>query len=177
MPTLQYFPPTDEANAIVSEIPGVRATPIPVLAVDGPEGGLGPEAAGAILHLHMTMIDEEKTKAFWKQVAITLKAAVEAPGLIRFMAITDGVSNDAIGWWRTVADAKAFAASDIHRAAMAEMDKVGFEYTHFAGLWQLVEPRQRHAYCDECGTENVMPAEQCSQCGAELADVFRQQTA
>lgn len=172
MPTLQYFPPTEEAGAIVGQIPGVRFTEVPVLAVSGPEGHLGPEAAGAILHLHMTMIDEEKTKAFWMQVAITLKEAADAPGLIRFVAITDGLSQDAIGWWRTVEDAKSFAASAVHQAAIDEMHEVGFEYTHFAGLWQLVEPRHRHVYCDVCGTKNVLPSDGCRQCGGALADVF-----
>lgn len=172
MPTLQYFPPTEEAGGIVAQIPGVRFTEVPVLAVSGPQGHLGPEAAGAILHLHMTMIDEEKTKAFWLQVALTLKEAADAPGLIRFVAITDGLSQDAIGWWRTVEDAKSFAASAVHQSAIDEMNKVGFEYTHFAGLWQLVEPRHRHVYCDECGTKNTLPSDACRQCGGALADVF-----
>jgi heme-degrading monooxygenase HmoA len=173
MPTLQYYPPTEEAGALVSQIPGVRFTEVPVLAVDGPDGALGPEAAGAVMHLHMTMVDEEKTAAFWRQVAITLKAAAGAPGLIRFVAITDGLSQDAVAWWRSVADAKAFAQSDVHRAAMAEMDEQGFEYTHFAGLWQLVEPRERHVHCDACGSTATMPADSCPSCGAEVADVFR----
>jgi heme-degrading monooxygenase HmoA len=173
MPTLQYYPPTEEAGGIVSQIPGVRFTEVPVLAVDGPEGALGPEAAGAMLHLHMTMVDEEKTRAFWKQVALTLRAAAEAPGLIRFVAVTDGLSQDAVGWWRTVDDAKAFARSDVHRAAMAEMDELGFEYTHFAGLWQMVEPSQRHAVCDGCGATTTLPADACASCGAEIAAVFR----
>jgi hypothetical protein len=124
------------------------------------------------MHLHMTMIDEEKTKAFWMQVAITLKEAADAPGLIRFIAITDGLSQDAIAWWRTVEDAKTFAASTVHEAAIAEMNKVGFEYTHFAALWELVETRHRHVYCDACGTKNVLPSNGCRKCGASLADVF-----
>jgi len=173
MPTLQYYPPTEEAGAIVSQISGVRFTEVPVLAVDGPDGALGPEAAGAVLHLHMTMVDEEKTRAFWRQVAVTLTAAATAPGLIRFIAVTDGLSQDAVAWWRTVDDAKAFAHSDVHLAAIAEMDELGFEYTHFAGLWQSVEPRQRHVVCDACGSTTTMPADSCRACGADIADVFR----
>jgi ribosomal protein L40E len=172
MPTLQYFPPTEEAGAIVAEIPGVRFTEVPVLAVNGPDGHLGPESAEAIMHLHMTMIDEEKTKAFWMQVAITLKEAADTPGLIRFVAITDGLSQDAIGWWRTVEHAKSFAASTVHRTAIREMNKVGFEYTHFAALWELVETRHRHVFCDACGAKTVLPADECRACGAPLADVF-----
>ena len=174
MPTLKYYPPTEEAGGIVSQIPGVRFTEVPVLAVDGPDGALGPESAGALMHLHMTMVDEEKTRAFWRQVAITLKAAADAPGLIRFIAVTDGLSQDAVAWWRTVDDAKAFAASEVHQAAMAEMDELGFEYTHFAGLWQLVAPRERHVICDACGSSTTMPADSCRSCGVEIADVFQQ---
>ncbi|HLX88198.1 MAG TPA: zinc ribbon domain-containing protein [Acidimicrobiales bacterium] len=176
MPTLQYFPPTEEAGAIVGQIPGVRFTEVPVLAVDGPDGALGPEAAGAVMHLHMTMIDEDKTRAFWMQVALTLREAAQAPGLIRFLAIADGLSNDAVAWWRTVEDARAFAAGAAHRSAVGAMDAEGFQYTHFAGLWQLVEARKRHAFCDACGTRNALPADRCAKCGAELADVFRQRS-
>jgi rubrerythrin len=78
-----------------------------------------------------------------------------------------------VAWWRSVADAKAFAQSDVHRAAIAEMDELGFEYTHFAGLWQLVEPRERHVHCDACGSTTTMPADACPSCGAAVADVFR----
>ena len=74
----------------------------------------------------------------------------------------------------TVDDAKAFAASEVHQAAMAEMDELGFEYTHFAGLWQLVAPRERHVICDACGSSTTMPADSCRSCGVEIADVFQQ---
>src|SRR5579875_274311 len=64
------------------------------------------------------------------------------------------------------------ARSRVHRDAIAEMYRQDFEYTHYAALWQPVAIRPRHAFCDNCGAENVMPAEYCAKCGNELVDVF-----
>ncbi len=174
-PTLQVFPPNAANEKLFGEIPGFRQTPIPVVAFDGPEGHLGPEEAGAVLVLHMTMIDEERTQRFWYQVALTAKAATEWPGFIRMIAFFDGAANWALGFWRRVEDARAFAKSRPHLDAVKDMHATGFEYTHFAGIFQPVEARPRHAYCDVCGAETVLPADQCSECGRELADVFRLQ--
>jgi heme-degrading monooxygenase HmoA len=174
-PTLQVFPPNAANEKLLGEIPGFRQTPIPVVAFDGPDGNLGPEGAGAVMVLHMTMIDEERTQRFWHQVALTSKAASESPGFIRMIAFFDGAANWALGFWRTVEDAQAFAKSRSHLDAIKDMHESKFEYTHFAGIFQPVEQRPRHAYCDACGAETVMPAEQCSECGRGLADVFRLQ--
>lgn len=178
MATLQVFPPSAENEALFAEIPGFRQTPIPVVAFDGPEpdGSLGPEAAGAVLVLHMTMIDEERTQAFWRQVALTCKAASQTKGFIRMMAFFDGMANWALGFWRTVEDAQAFARSSAHTAAIAEMHEKNFEYMHFAGLYCPVEQRVRHAYCERCATEVVMPQDACPSCGNKLADVFSLQS-
>lgn len=175
MPTLQVFPPNAENEALFAEIPGLRQTPIPVIGFDGPDGDLGPEAAGAVLFLHMTMVDEERTQAFWRQVALTCKAASEWPGFIRMIAFFDGAANNAVGFWRTLEDAQAFARSRAHVDAIHDMYAQTFEYTHFAGLFQAVRTRPREMYCDRCGQENHAPAERCTACGHELTDVFRQQ--
>lgn len=170
--TLQVYPPSAENEALFAEIPGLRQTPIPVVGFDGPDGDLGPEAAGAVLVLHVTMVDEERTQAFWRQVALTCKEASQTPGFIRMVAFFDGAANWALGFWRTVEDAQAFARSGVHLGAIAEMHEKNFEYSHFAGLFQPVAPRARHAYCDSCGTEVVMPANACPLCGTDIADVF-----
>lgn len=172
MPTLQVFPPNAENEALLGQVPGLRQTPIPVIGFDGPEGHLGPEAAGAVLILHMTMVDEGRTQAFWQQVALTCKEASATPGFIRMIAFFDGAANWALGFWRTVDDAHAFAKGRVHVDAIKDMHDKVFEYTHFAGLFSPVEPRTREAYCDSCGTESRMPAEACPTCGNELADVF-----
>lgn len=174
-PTLQVFPPNADNEQLFGEIPGFRQTPIPVVAFDGPDGDAGPEAAGAVMVLHMTMIDEQRTQSFWRQVALTSKAASEFPGFIRLIAFFDGAANWALGFWRRVEDAQAFAKSRSHLEAIKDMHATAFEYTHFAGLFAPIEVRPRHAYCDSCGTEVEMPAEHCTSCGQGLTDVFRLQ--
>lgn len=177
MAELQIFPPSPDNEALLAQIAGIRQTPIPVAGFDGPDGHLGPEAAGAVLILHMTMVDPERTQAFWRQVALTCKAASETNGFIRMIAFFDGAANWALAFWRTVAAAQAFARSRVHLDAIADMHAQSFEYTHFAGLFAPVEARTRQAYCDSCGAEAFMPAEVCPSCGNGLADVFRIQAA
>lgn len=172
MSTLQVFPPNAENEALLAEVPGLRQTPIPVIAFDGPNGDLGPERAGAILVLHMTMVDEERTQAFWRQVAMTSRAAAEWDGFIRLIAFFDGVANWAIAFWRSVEDAQNYARSAVHLEAIRDMHRHNFEYSHYAGLWQPVRARTREVYCDRCGAEALMPVERCPSCGNELADVF-----
>jgi heme-degrading monooxygenase HmoA len=173
MATLQVFPPSADNEALFAQIPGIRQTPIPVIGFDGPDGDLGPEAAGAVLVLHMTMVDEERTQAFWRQVALVCQAASETKGFIRMIAFFDGMANWALGFWRTVEDAQAFAKGPAHLDAIKEMHETNFEYMHFAGLFSPVESRSRHAYCERCGTQIVMPTDVCVSCGNDLADVFR----
>ncbi len=57
MAILQVFPPNADNETLLGEIPGLRQTPIPAIGFDGPEGHLGPEATGAFLVLHMTMVE------------------------------------------------------------------------------------------------------------------------
>jgi hypothetical protein len=152
---LQVFPPDAANEQLFGQIPGFRQTPIPVVAFDGPYGNLGREAAGAVLVLHMTMVDEERTQRFWHQVDLTCKAASEFPGFIRMIAFFDGAAKWALGFWRTVADAQAFAKERTHLDAIKDMHETGFEHIHFAGMFAPVERRPRHAYCDECGAETT----------------------
>ena len=173
MATLQVFGPNAEAEALFGEIAGLRQTAIPVVGFDGPEGHLGPESAGAVLFLQMTMVDEERTQAFWRQVALTCKAASESPGFIRMVAFFDGFTNNALGFWRSVEEAQAFARSRPHLDAIQDMHARNFEYSHFAGLFQPVQQRSREMYCDVCGHENLAPAYRCAACGNEFVDVFR----
>jgi hypothetical protein len=50
-----------------------------------------------------------------------------------------------------------------------------FQYTQFAGLWGPMTFGHRDVYCEECGTSTRMPADRCSECGNEVADVFKMQ--
>jgi hypothetical protein len=97
------------------------------------------------------MVDEERTQAFWRQVALTCKAASESPGFIRMIAFFDGFTNNALGFWRTVEEAQAFARGRPHLDAIQNMHAKNFEYTHFAGLFQPMQQRAREMYCDACG--------------------------
>jgi heme-degrading monooxygenase HmoA len=177
MAILQVFPPNADNETLLGEIPGLRQTPIPAIGFDGPEGHLGPEATGAFLVLHMTMVEEERTQLFWRQVALTCKAASESPGFIRMIACFDGCASWAFGFWRTLEDAQAFARSRPHLEAVEDMRRHRFEYTHYAGLWQPATVRPREVYCDRCGRESHMPIDRCPGCGNELLDVFAQRRA
>jgi hypothetical protein len=46
-----------------------------------------------VLVLHMTMVDEQRTQRFWRQVALTCKGASDGPGFIRMIAFFDGCAN------------------------------------------------------------------------------------
>lgn len=159
---------------MVAAIPGVRFNPGVVVGQDGPEAYLGPEAAGAILILHMTAADEVAADRFWRTTTAVKQQLPNAAGFIRLFSFFDGPSGYLVAFWRSVEDAQAFAQSQTHRDAMTALDRERFEYSHFVGLWKAHSVHQRNIYCDQCGTANRAPAAQCSSCGNELDDIFRQ---
>ena len=55
---------------------------------------------------------------------------------------------------------------------MRDLYRERWQYTHFAGLWELTSPRQRVIFCQQC--EGVTPATEdiCRACGTELFDPF-----
>ena len=68
-----------------------------------------------------------------------------APGFIRRFNFTDGPHYTLLALWRTAADAHAFFSSDEHQAAMRELFRHRWQYSHFAGLWEMTAPRRaRH---------------------------------
>jgi len=79
---IPVIPPSDEVNAVVGAIPGVRFTPGVVVGQEGPEGHLGPEAAGAILVLHVTAVAEAAADRFWRtSTAVKLGSTEQATAL------------------------------------------------------------------------------------------------
>lgn len=176
MAVISQYPPGPENQMAFGSIPGVRFTEGVVFSVEG-DDPVGPEAAGAVLVLQGYLDGDEKAQQFWARGASTLRAARESPGFIRFIAFADGLSNYALGFWRSHEDAMAFRNSQVHTEAMRELDATGNQYGHFAGLFRTDRARDRHVYCDRCRTRNVMPAERCSSCGNELVDLFRTQAA
>jgi heme-degrading monooxygenase HmoA len=139
---------------------------------EGPDRHLGPEAAGAVLILQATFVDEERAAQFWQAAAGLMELLATAPGFIRRFNFTDGPHYTLFALWRTVADAHAFFHRDEHQAAMQELFRQRWQYSHFAGLWQTTTPRQRVIFCQQC--DGVTPAAQgaCAGCGTELLDSF-----
>lgn len=176
MATIGQFPPAPENQMAMGSIPTVRFTEGVVFSVEGDDPA-GPETAGAVLVLQGTLASDEKAQQFWSRAATTLRAARESHGFIRFIAFADGLSNYALGFWRTYEDAMAFRKSVPHRDAERELAETGNQYQHFAALFRSDRAHERHTYCERCGTRNVMPREVCQGCGNELVDVFALQAA
>ena len=175
MPEPRFIPPSDEVKAMVAAIPGARFTPGVVVAQEGVEGQAGPEAAGAILILQITAIDEQATERFWRASTAVKQQLPTAPGFIRLFSLADGPCGYLVAFWRTVEDAQAFAREPKHRDAMNALRMEHFEYSHFVGLWKAHSVHPRNIYCERCGTPTQAPAEACSRCGNELHDVHLQQ--
>jgi heme-degrading monooxygenase HmoA len=165
-------PPPMEAIAKMTAIEGVRIAPTVLATQQGPDGNLGPEAAGAVLILQATFADEERAAAFWMTAAGLMERLATAPGFIRRFNFTDGPHYTLFALWRTAADAQAFFSSDDHQAAMRELFRHRWQYSHFAGLWEMTTPRQRVIFCQQC--DGVTPATDlmCAGCGTELFDPF-----
>ena len=166
-------PPPMEAIARMTAIDGVSVTPTILATQLGPDRHLGPEGAGALLVLQATFADEACAAAFWQAAAGLLEKLATAPGFIRRYNFTDGPHYTLIAFWRTRADADAFFASDEHQAAMRDLYRDRWQYSHFAALWEMTRPRQRVIFCQCC--HGVVPATECScpGCGVRLFDPYR----
>jgi len=165
-------PPPPEAIAKMTAIEGVRIAPTILATQQGPDGHLGPEAAGAVLILQATFVDEDRAAEFWLTAAGLMEQLAAAPGFIRRINFTDGPHYTLIALWRTPGDANAFFSGDEHQAAMRGLFRHRWQYTHFAALWEMTKPRQRVIFCQEC--DGVTPSTEavCVGCGTELFDPF-----
>ena len=165
-------PPPMEAIARMTAIEGVRVAPTVLATQQGPDRHLGPEAAGAVLILQATFVDEARAAQFWQAAAGLMELLATAPGFIRRFNFTDGPHYTLIALWHTLADAHAFFSTEEHQTAMGELFRHRWQYSHFAGLWEMSTPRQRVIFCQEC--DGVTPATDgvCSGCGVELFDPF-----
>jgi heme-degrading monooxygenase HmoA len=164
-------PPPDVLPAMLA-IPGMTVTPGILATQEGPDGHLGPEAAGAILILQATFNDADKAHAFWHTTVGLMELLATAPGFIRRYSFPDGLSITLIALWRSVADAKAFAATPEHRAAVRELYRNRWQYSHFAALWEMTANHQRMIFCDECDGVSAAADRVCGTCGAKLVDVY-----
>jgi heme-degrading monooxygenase HmoA len=165
-------PPPPEAMAKLTAIEGVRIAPTRLSTQQGPERHLGPEAAGAVLILQATFVDKQGAEKFWLRAADLMERLAVAPGFIRRFSFAAGPHLTTIVLWRTAADAHAFFSSDEHQAAMRDLYRQRWQYTHFAALWEITTPRQRVIFCQLC--DGVTPATDgvCAGCGTELFDPF-----
>ena len=149
-------PPPMDAIVRMSAVDGVRTAPTMLTTQQGPDGHLGPEAAGAVLILQGTFVDEERAAEFWLTAAGLIERLATAPGFIRRYSFADGPHVTLLALWRTTADAHAFFSSDEHQTAMREMFRQRWQYSHFAGLWEMTTPRPASSSAKEC--DGVTPA-------------------
>jgi heme-degrading monooxygenase HmoA len=168
-------PPPAEAVARITATAGVRVTQTVLGTQQGPDGHLGPESAGALLLLQATFVDEARAAEFWSTAAGLIERLAEAPGFIRRFNFRDGPHFTLIALWRTTADAHAFFASDAHQAAMRDLFRNRWQYSHFAGLWEVTTPRQRVIFCQQCDGVTSVAERRCRGCGVELFDPFASQ--
>lgn len=165
--------PPPEAIATMVAIPGFEVTPTILATQRGPDGDLGPESAGAILLLQATFVDEEKAAGFWIAAADLTELLADVPGFIRRYTFPDGPTINLFALWRTVADAKAFAARPEHVDAMRRLDEERWQYSHFAAIWEISSNRDRLVYCTECDGVTSATSRHCGECGAAMADPYR----
>jgi heme-degrading monooxygenase HmoA len=173
MTELLTIPPPPEAIGAMMQIPGTQITPTILATQQGPEGHLGPEEAGAILILQATFADTDGAQKFWAAAVPLMELLAAAPGFIRRFSFPDGPSITLIALWRTAAAAKAFAASAPHAAAVRDLYRHRWQYSHFSALWEMTSNHGRLVFCDQCDAITAASAGECSGCATPLVDVHR----
>ncbi|MGH9242876.1 MAG: antibiotic biosynthesis monooxygenase family protein [Acidimicrobiales bacterium] len=169
---LLTLPPPPEAIAAMAAITGVQIAPTILATQAGLEGHLGPEAAGAILMLQATFADPDGAAGFW-QAAVPLMALLErAPGFIRRYSFPDGPSITLLAFWRSAADARTFANTAEHRAAVRDLYAQRWQYSHFSAIWEMTSNHGRKIFCTQCSSITPANERACGGCGAELIDVY-----
>lgn len=167
MAELLTLPPPMDAIVGMAAIPGIAIESSVLVTQSGPDADLGPEGAGAVLMLQATFTDEERAARFWEAAVVLMELLASAPGFIRRYSFPDGPAITLIALWRTVGDAKAFAAGPEHRAAVRDLYAQRWQHTHFSAIWELVSNHGRIAFC-ECGATAPAADAVCGACGASL---------
>jgi len=173
MTELLTLPPPPAAIAAMAAIPRSQIASIVVGTQQGPDGHLGPEAAGAILMLQATFTDPEGSAAFWEALVPLFKLLESAPGFIRRYGFGDGPHNTLIAFWRTAEDARAFAARPEHRAAVRGLYQQRWQYSHFAAIWEMTTNHGRVVFCPSCQAVSPAADQRCGGCGAQLSDAYQ----
>lgn len=168
MVQLLTLPPPADAIAAMAAIPGVAIAPTILATQSGPAGDRGPEDAGAVLMLQATFRSEEGAAAFWAAAVPLMALLADAPGFIRRYSFPDGPAITLFALWRTIDDARAYAASPEHRAAARDLFANGWQHTHFSALWQLASDHGRVVFCPDCRQASPATAVTCGCCAAPL---------
>src|ERR1700730_11733755 len=147
----RFIPPTIETLQALEAIPGVRFTRGTVTGQTGPEGRFGPEAAGALLILHFTSVDEDATRRFWEVNLPVIRALSTAPGFIRRFSCVEGPNVYLVAFWNTEQDAKAFIRSAEHKAAVKALYNERILYSHFVGMWTGARGHSPVVFFPACG--------------------------
>jgi heme-degrading monooxygenase HmoA len=170
---LLILPPPLEAVAAMAAIARSQIAPIVLGTQQGPDGHLGPEQAGAILMLQATFTDPGGSAAFWTALVPLFELLESAPGFIRRYGFADGPHNTLIAFWRTAADATAFAARPEHRAAVRDLYQQRWQYSHFAAIWEMTTNQDRVIFCPDCPAVTPAAHQRCGGCDTELPDIYQ----
>ena len=173
MPEVQMFQPTPSALATMFATPRMHIAPTMLATQQGLDGHLGPEAAGAILMLQAGFTHEDRAAKFWDAAAELMTLLADAPGFIRRYSFPDGLSMTLLAFWRTADDARRFAATPEHRAAVRKLYAERWQYSHFSAIWEMTKPHDRMIFCEDCDAITPVSAGACNTCGAELVDIYR----
>ena len=173
MTELLTLPPPPEAIVAMVGIPGMEITQSILATQQGPAGDLGPEAAGAVLMLQATFDEPTGAASFWQAAVPLMEMLATAPGFIRRFSFPDGPSITLIALWQTADDARAFAATPEHRAAVRDLYAQRWQHSHFSAIWEMSSNHGRVVFCRECDAVTAAAEGTCTGCGVELLDVHR----
>jgi heme-degrading monooxygenase HmoA len=173
MAELLTLPPTPEAITAMVAIPKTSIAPTILATQEGPDGALGPEAAGAILVLQATFTRSDGAEKFWAAAVPLMALLASAHGFIRRYSFPDGPTVTLIALWRTAADAQAFADSPEHRAAVRDLYRQRWQYSHFSAVWEIASNHGRVIFCDQCDGITAACERACRGCGAAFVDLYR----
>jgi hypothetical protein len=165
--------PPPEAILAMAALPDAKIAPTILATQQGPDGDLGPESASAILILQATFTHPEGASRFWAAAIPLMQMLTLAPGFIRRYSFPDGPTITLIALWRTAADARSFAATPQHRAAVHQLYAQRWQYSHFSAIWEMTSNHGRVIFCDQCDAMTAASERVCSGCAAPLLDVYR----
>ena len=167
------FPPDADTVAYGQRVlPQRRMSPGSVGGLDGPEGPLGPELAGALTLTFGAFKEDSQAQRGYRHFTDMQHAMLSAEGFIRWLSFADGAHGYGLGLWRSADDAVAFVRGEQHRNAVAEQRRSPFEYSQFAGIWTAHTIGRRTLHCPACTGRVVAPARTCGGCGRQLDDGF-----